>query len=187
MYHLNRVRVIKNTAILTIYCIVLVTPCYATGQSKDSLNTKLPQSVLYLEFIARLNPVGINYEPILFYDSTAFFNAGLRGGLMVGVGTNVLFPIYGIRIDAPVIPVIVIGKEYGLEIGAGIDFQWWINKVGFNSGGYGNTYNSVKLTGVLGYRHYSFDLPHRLFRMGIAPTRQADGHILWSYYFSFGI
>lgn len=169
--------------------ILIASSALSREKSKDTTDYNLPQPVTYIEFLARsYNMVGICYEPLLHYDSTTFLGAGIRVGLQIGIGTSLPIPFGGIRFDVPVVPVLVIGREYGVEIGAGLDFQWWVNKTSFMvEGSGGNTYNSVKLTGIIGYRHYNFSLPHHLFRLGLAPTMQADGQVLWSLIVSCGI
>ena len=178
----------KINVVVLLCCFILALPSFAREKSRDTTDYNLPQSVTYIEFLARsYNMVGICYEPQLHYDSTALFGAGIRVGLQIGIGTTLPIPLAGVRFDVPVVPVHVIGKEYGVEIGAGLDFQWWLSKGGFQDGEGGSTYNSVKLTGIIGYRHYNFDLPHHLFRLGFAPTMQADGHVLLSLIVSCGI
>ncbi len=161
--------------------------CFAGDRTKDTTDYTLPQSVTFIEFLARFNMIGICYEPVLNYDSTSFWGAGSHLGLQIGIGTTFPMPFGGIRFDVPLIPVLVIGKEYSFEIGAGLDFQLWLTKVGLGDGDGGNTYNSVKLTSIIGYRHYNFGLPHHLFRTGLTSTLQADGHLLSIWFISFGI
>jgi hypothetical protein len=173
----------KKNILIVLFSFIVELPCFALEKSKDTSDTTIPHSVTYIEFLARWDAVAINYEPVLFYDSTAFFGAGVRGGLQMGVGTNLLMPFFGIRFDVPIVPILVIGKEYGFEIGAGIVFEWWATQYGGDIA----TYNSVKLTGIIGYRHYSFGMPHHLFRVGFSPTLQANGLIRNICYFSFGI
>lgn len=159
-------------------------PCLANKKLIDTLETKRPESVTYIEFIARLNCIGINYEPLLFYDSTALLGLGARGGFQIGLGTTLPAPWLGIRFDVPVVPIIIIGKEYGLEIGTGLDFEWWLMR-GFGQDSF--TYNTVKLTGIIGYRHYYYGLPHHLFRAGFTFTLQANRNFIVAYFVSFGI
>lgn len=168
--------------------ILIASSALSREKSKDTTDYNLPQPVTYIEFLARsYNMVGICYEPLLHYDSTALFGAGIRVGLQIGIGTTLPLPLAGVRFDVPVVPVLVIGKEYGVEIGAGLDLQWWLSKGGFQDGEGGSTYNSVKLTGIIGYRDYNYGAPHHLLRIGCAPTLQADGHVLLSLYVSGGI
>ncbi|MFN8360853.1 MAG: hypothetical protein U0264_13145 [Candidatus Kapaibacterium sp.] len=179
-FSLKPMKVVTSSFLLLI---LIASSALSREKSKDTTDYNLPQPVTYIEFLARWDAVAINYEPVLFYDSTAFAGAGVRGGLQIGVGTNLLIPFFGIRFDVPIVPILVLGKEYGFEIGAGVVLEWWATQYGGDVA----TYNSVKLTGVIGYRHYFFGNPHHLFRVGFSPTLQANGLIRNICYFSFGI
>jgi len=144
-----------------------------------------PSSLVYTDFFGRYNTVNFTYEPLLSYDSTALWGMGVRSAVQTGLGIMVLPVSYGFRLDIPIIPLVVVGKEYGFEVGAGISLQYWAKK-------YDQFYELtprlstkfIKPVGHFGYRYCSFTSNTKLFRITITPTLEENYKVAWMAGFS---
>ena len=157
------------------YKIYLCFTLFLIFFSEIKLCSAVPQDSLgnhlwYIEFAGANFGISFNYEYILLKDTSLKIRA------RTGIGGNFFFFL---RYGSPLMINFIFGKEYCLDLGVGILFDYFPKQVEYDY-----STQAIKFIGNIGYR-YIGDGGY-LFKIGFTPIYFADRGIIPLFGISFG-